>query len=156
MVVNDWTWLIIAVILVLLFIGGIWFAYQISRRERQASALRRRDLDYRPQDSSTGAFLDHLSTSTDESVRWGDGLPLHEAQTTAAETGRIRWGDAWEWVEVSPASDATADETLMKCPVCKRKISGDQDAVFTCPQCQTVYHQACKSEYSGPCLICRE
>ena len=156
MATNDWTWLVVAVALIVLSVGGIWVAYQLARSQRHARARRESSSDYQPRESSSNAPSERLPATTDRLIRWGEGLSLQEAAPTTTEADRILWGDEWESVENWPASDAANNETMVKCLVCHQKVAEDQDGVFVCPRCHTVYHQACKNEYSGPCLICGE
>ena len=158
MTANEWAWLLVGAIGLLLLVGALFLgAYLIVRDWRESQAQRGRQ-EYQPPDPLLHTPAPHLPSPDRPLIQWGDQSPYQEMPPPPSESGRIQWGEAlpdWEWTQVSPInSTPDPDDESVKCPICRQRINEATDLVVGCPECGNLYHLNCLAEMEYVCSSC--
>lgn len=157
---------ILSFVVILFVVGGLWLAFQKSRRDRQQQRKERsdhpqlplpdppllegptRELEIRWGEPSAIEDGSGYNLTQSTMIRWGPVETVDSVPGAGNRTNAIGWGE-----ELRGDGSPTDFENFSKCPLCRQSASRDVPASFIC-ECGVVYHRSCLVEYSQ-CPNCR-
>lgn len=145
------------IILLLIIVVGAGLLMYGSARSSQV--LKKPRNHYRPPVTTINPLPDDWSppNTLNENEAHPPQIEWGNVENDNNMSNHIVWGEVQELAEIDPIPDRNINEPEQICPICRANIDDNISEIYTCPGCNTHFHQNCwVEEMSQLCPVCRD